>query len=111
MMNALAPLSPLDGRRNGWYLTVFALAVLGWLGSVALVFSTPSDPWSVRWDLLLVPIVVTALPLASRARTVRMVCAAILGIWCVIASASVGVLFVPALIVMIAALVRGGEDS
>lgn len=77
-------------------LLAFGLAALAELASVALVVGSDSDPAGVHWWLALAPAVVAAVPVLLPRRSVRVGAAVVLAAWVAVASASIGLFFVPA---------------
>jgi hypothetical protein len=96
-----------DARRS-WSLAALLAGTLGAACS-GVVIVAQTDPWSVNWPLILVPAVVVPLPLLVPGRAVRVGAAVVMGIWCWLASASIGVFFAPCLLLMIIAAKR--EDA
>jgi len=99
-----------DGRRPPPLasLLAFGLAILAEAGAVALVFGTASDPSGVRWWLVFAPVVIASLPVVVPVYSVSVGAAASIAIWTAIASASIGLFFVPA---AMAALVAARPTS
>ena len=84
-------------------LVALALALLAEGTAVAIVLNVDSDTSGVRWWLVLAPAVLTALPLLTRVRAVRIAVAAALVVWCAVAAASIGLFFVPATVAALVA--------
>jgi len=74
---------------------------------VGVVIAAQSDPLSVNRPLILVPAIVVPLPLLVPGRGARVGAAAVMAIWCALAAASIGMFFVPCLLLMIIAAKRG----
>jgi hypothetical protein len=95
-----------SGRvRRPWSLAAVFAGVLGAV-CAGVVIAAQADPWSVNWPLILVPAAVAPLPLLVPGRAVRVSAAVVMGIWCWLASASIGMFFVPCLLLMILAAKR-----
>jgi hypothetical protein len=84
-------------------------ALLALAAGVVAVSIVLDEPWWTIW-LLFVPAAVAALPLAVPAgrtrRIARIVAAALLVIWCLLALASVGLFYIPAALAMLIAAIR-----
>ena len=93
------------GVRRSWSLAALFAGVLGavWVG---VVIAAQADPSSLNWPLILVPAVVVPLPLLVPGRSVRVGAAVVVGIWCALCAASIGMFFVPCLLLMIIAAKR-----
>ena len=93
------------GVRRSWSLAALFAGVLGavWVG---VVIAAQADPSSLNWPLILVSAVVVPLPLLVPGRSVRVGAAVVVGIWCALCAASIGVFFVPCLLLMIIAAKR-----
>ena len=87
-----------------WSFAAFVLAVVGLSLAASVVFASDSDPWHVRWWLVALPLVFTATPVVLARRSARVAAMVLLGGWCVVASASIGLFLVPALVVSVVAL-------
>jgi hypothetical protein len=74
-----------------------------------VVIAAQSDPSSLNWPLILVPAAVVSLPLVVPRRDVRVGAAVVMGMWCFLTGFSIGVFFVPCLVLMILAARR--DDS
>jgi hypothetical protein len=96
------------GVRRPWSLAALFAGLVGAV-CAGVVIAAQTDPWSVNWPLILVPAVVVPLPLLVPGRAVRAGAAVVMGIWCWLGSASIGMFFVPALVLMILAARR--EDA
>ena len=99
------------GRRRPPHGSVLALALalVGELASVTLVLASESDPAGVRWWLVLAPVVLAAIPVVAPIHRVRVGVAVALVVWTALASASIGLFFLPAAVAAVVA-VRGAED-
>jgi hypothetical protein len=91
-----------------WSIAALALSAGGVALTVAVVFGPGQDPASVRWPLVVAPLVATAISVALPGQRTRIVVAVLLGLWCLVAAASVGLFFVPAAVA--AALATGRRD-
>ena len=89
----------------------FYAALAGLVGAscCGVLIGSQADPWSVNWPLVLVPALVVPLPLLLPARSVRVAAAVVLAIWCWLAASSLGMFFVPCLLLMIGAARRDDE--
>ncbi len=96
------------GVRRPWGLAALFAGLVGAV-CAGVVIAAQTDPWSVNWPLILVPAVVVPLPLLVPGRAVRVAAAVVMGIWCAICGFSIGLFFVPALVLMILAAKR--EDT
>jgi hypothetical protein len=88
--------------RRSWSLAALAAGAFG-AACVGAVIAAQTDPGSVNWPLILVPAVAVPLPLLMAGRTVRVGAAAVMVIWCALCAASIGMFFVPCLLLMIIA--------
>lgn len=97
------PSLPSGQTRRVVWLSVGAVvaAATATAASIALVLASDSDPSAVRWWLVVAPMIVTAVPLVLPRRAVRLGAAIAVGAWCVVASASIGLLFVPAVVLLV----------
>jgi hypothetical protein len=93
------------GVRRSWSLAALAAGAFG-AACVGVVIAAQSDPGSVNWLLILVPAVAVPLPLLVAGRAVRVGAAAVMVIWCGLCAASIGMFFVPCLLLMIIAAKR-----
>ena len=93
-----------SGRRS-WSLAALFAGVLG-AACVGVVIAAQADPSSLNWALILVPAAVVPLPLLVPARAVRVGAAVVVGSWCALCAASIGMFFVPCLLLMIIAAKR-----
>jgi hypothetical protein len=89
----------LCGR--GWSLVALALCAAAVAGSV-LVSLQSGDAGSVRWPLFAFPVAAAVVPVLLPHRNVRIGAAIVMGCWCAIAAASVGIFFVPAELAIVA---------
>jgi hypothetical protein len=78
------------------------------LGAVCagVLIAAQTDPSSLNWPLILVPAAVVPLPLLVPGRIVRVGAAVVVAMWTWLASASIGMFFVPCLLLMIIAAKR-----
>jgi len=90
------------GVRRSWSLAALFAGVLG-AACVGVVIAAQADPSSLNWPLILVPAAVVPLPVLVPGRTVRVGAAVVVGIWCALCAASIGMFFVPCLLLMIIA--------
>jgi hypothetical protein len=96
------------GDARSWNLAALLAGAFGAACSGVLL-AAQADPTSLNWPLILVPAAVVPLPLLVPGRAVRVGAAVVMGIWCWIASASIGMFFAPCLLLMIVAAKR--EDA
>ena len=96
------------GVRRPWSLAALFAGLVG-AACAGVVIAAQADPSSLNWPLILVPAAVVPLPLLVPGRAVRVGAAVVTGIWCWLASASIGMFFVPCLLLMIIAAKR--EDA
>jgi hypothetical protein len=96
-----------DTRRS-WSLAALVAGAFG-AACAGVVIAAQSDPWSLNWPLILVPVAVVPLPLLVPRRSVRVGGAVVMGSWCWLCGLSIGVFFVPCLVLMILAAKR--EDA
>jgi hypothetical protein len=73
------------------------------------VIAAQDDPSSLNWALILVPSVAVPLPLLVPRRAARVGAAVVMGVWCFLTGFSIGLFFVPCLLLMILAAKR--EDA
>jgi hypothetical protein len=90
------------GLRRSWSLAALAAGAFG-AACVGVVIAAQTDPSSLNWPLILVPAVAVPLPLIVAGRAVRVVAATVMVIWCALCAASIGMFFVPCLLLMIIA--------
>jgi hypothetical protein len=93
-----------DSRRS-WSQAALVAGAFG-AACAGVVIAAQSDPWSLNWPLILVPAAVVPLPLLVPLRVVRVGAAVVMGGWCVICGFSIGLFFVPCLVLMILAARR-----
>jgi hypothetical protein len=93
-----------DSRRS-WSLAALLAGAFG-AGCAGVVIASQSDPWSLNWPLILVPVAVVPLPLLVPRRAVRVGAAVVMGGWCLVTGFSIGLVFVPCLVFMILAARR-----
>jgi hypothetical protein len=86
---------PLALCGRGWSLVALALCAAAVAGSV-LVSLQSGDAGNVRWPLFAFPVAAAAVPVLLPHRNVRIGAEIVMGCWCAIAAASVGIFFVPA---------------
>ena len=96
-----------DARRS-WSLAAFLAGAFG-AACAGVVIAAQSDPSSLNWPLILVPAIVVPLPLLVQRRAVRVGGAVVMGMWCFLTGFSIGLFFVPCLVLMILAATR--EDA
>ena len=96
------------GVRRPWSLAALFAGLVGAVCAGVLI-AAQADPSSLNWPLILVPAAVVPLPLLVPGRAVRIGAAAVMTIWCWVGSASIGMFFVPCLLLMIIAAKR--EDG
>jgi hypothetical protein len=93
------------GVRRSWSLAALFAGVLG-AACTGVVIAAQADPSSLNWLLILVPAAVVPLPLLVAGRAVRVGAAVVMAMWTWLASASIGMFFVPCLLLMIIAAKR-----
>jgi hypothetical protein len=93
------------GVRRSWSLAALAAGAFG-AACAGVVIAAQADPSSLNWPLILVPAVAVPLPLLVAGRAVRVGAAAVMAMWTWVASASIGMFFVPCLLLMIIAAKR-----
>jgi hypothetical protein len=96
------------GARRSWNLAALFAGVVG-AACAGVLIAAQADPSSLNWPLILVPAAVVPLPLLVPGRAVRVGAAVVMGIWCWLASASIGMFFVPCVLLLIIAAKR--EDA
>ena len=96
------------GVRRSWSLAALFAGMLG-AACAGVVIGAQADPSSLNWPLILVPAVVVPLPLLVPRRAVRVGGAVVMGMWCFLTGFSIGLFFVPCLVLMILAARR--DDS
>ena len=90
------------GVRRSWSLAALFAGVLG-AACTGVVIAAQADPSSLNWLLILVPAVVVTLPFLVAGRAVRVGAAVVMAMWTWLASASIGMFFVPCLLLMVIA--------
>jgi hypothetical protein len=93
------------GVRRSWSLAALAAGSFG-AACAGVLIAAQTDPGSLNWPLILVPAVVVPLPLLVAGRTVRVGAAVVMAIWTSLCAASIGIFFVPCLLLMIIAARR-----
>jgi hypothetical protein len=73
---------------------------------VGVVIAAQADPSSLNWPLILVPAAVVPLPLLVPSRAVRVGAAVVMVSWCALCAASIGMFFLPCLLLLIIAAKR-----
>ena len=96
------------GVRRSWSLAALFAGMLG-AACAGVVIAAQTDPSSLNWPLILVPAVVVPLPLLVPIRAVRVGAAVVMAGWCWLTGFSIGLFFVPCLVLMIFAARR--EDA
>jgi len=85
------------------FVGALALAVVG-AAAVALILKGPTqDVTRAQWLLLLVPCLIALMPVVWRVRLVQVSSTALMAVIVVLTALSVGVCFIPALVLMIMA--------
>jgi hypothetical protein len=90
------------GVRRSWSLAALFAGMLG-AACTGVVIAAQADPSSLNWPFILVPAAVVPLPLLVVGRAVRVAAAVVMAMWTWLASASIGMFFVPCLLLMIIA--------
>ena len=88
--------------RRSWSVAALFGGVVGAV-CAGVVIAAQADPSSLNWPLILVPAAVVPLPLLVPGRAFRVGAATVMAIWCLLAAASIGMFFVPCLLLMIIA--------
>ena len=91
--------------RRSWSLAALVAGALG-AACAGVIIASQSDPSSLNWPLILVPAVVVPLPLLVPRRGVGIGAAVVMAGWCFLTGFSIGLFFVPCLVVMILAASR-----
>ena len=97
----------IDGARSWSVAALFAGAFAS--ACSAVVIASQSDPSSLNWPLVLLPVVAVPLPVFVSGHSVRVAAAAVMGVWCWLTGFSLGIFFVPCLLLMIGAASRDDE--
>jgi hypothetical protein len=93
------------GVRRSWSLAALFAGMLG-AACAGVVIAAQADPSSLNWPLILVPAAVVPFPLLAPGRAVRVGATVVMAMWTWLASASIGMFFVPCLLLMIIAAKR-----
>ena len=93
------------GVRRSWSLAALFAGMLG-VACTGVVIAAQADPSSLNWPLILVPAAVVPLPLFVPGRAVRVGAGAVMAMWTWLCAASIGMFFVPCLLLMIIAAKR-----
>jgi hypothetical protein len=93
------------GVRRSWSLAALFAGMFG-AACAGAVIAAQAGPSSLNWPLILVPAAVVPLPLLMQGRAVRLGAAVVMAMWTWLASASIGLFFVPCLLLMIIAAKR-----
>jgi hypothetical protein len=94
--------------RRPWSLAALFAGIFG-AACAGVLIAAQDDPSSLNWPLILVPAVVVPLPLLVPSRAVRVGAAVVMTGWCWLTGFSIGLFFVPCLLLMIIAAKR--EDA
>jgi hypothetical protein len=90
---------------RSWSLAALVAGAFG-AACAGVVIAAQSDPSSLNWPRILVPAAVVPLPLFVPLRTVRVGAAVVMAGWCWLCGFSIGLFFVPCLLLMILAAKR-----
>jgi hypothetical protein len=93
------------GVRRSWSLAALAAGAFGAVCAGVLI-AAQTDPGSLNWPLILLPAVVVPLPLLASGRAARVGAAVVMAMWTWLCAASIGMFFVPCLLLMIIAAKR-----
>ena len=97
-------------RRPPASVLALVLALLAELASVTLVLGSDSDPGGVRWWLVLAPALLAAVPVVAPVHSMRVGVGVALAAWTALASASIGLFFLPATVAALVAA-RPARDA
>ncbi len=84
----------------GWSLVALAAAVLGVAAAAVLVLAQDSDPGSVRWWLIVLPVFLALVPVLAPSRLTRIAAAVFAVCWCVVTGFTIGFLLIPAAVAL-----------
>jgi len=90
------------GDARSWSLAALFAGAIG-AACAGLVIATQPDPSSLNWPLILVPAVAVPLPLVVSRHGARLAAAVVMGGWCFLTGFSIGLFFVPCLLLLIGA--------
>ena len=90
------------GDARSWSLAALVAGVIG-ATCAGLLIATQPDPSSLNWPVILIPAAVVPLPLVVPRRGARLAAAVVMGGWCALTGFSIGLYFVPCLLLMIGA--------
>jgi len=93
-----------DDARS-WSSYAALAGVVGASCSAVLIGAQP-DPWSVNWPFVVVPLLAVPLPLLVASRALRVAAALVMALWCLLGGYSLGIFFVPCVVLMIGAARR-----
>lgn len=93
-------------RPPRWSVIALDAATLGVALGAVLVLLSDSDPGSVLWGLVVLPLFLTAGPVLVPHHGVRLVALLALGAWCFTTGFSIGLLLLPSFMALFVALVR-----
>jgi hypothetical protein len=93
------------GVRRSWSLAALVAGAFG-AACAGVLIAAQTDPSSLNWPLILVPAVVVPLPLLVAGRAVRVGAPVVMSMWTWLCAASLGMFFVPCLLLMIIAAKR-----
>lgn len=97
------------GRPYPLAVAAFVLSVVGVLAATWIVVGSDGDPSGVVWPLVVLPVPVCAAPVLVPGRAVRIGAAVALSAWCVLTGLSIGLLLLPAWLVLLGSVLR--EES
>jgi hypothetical protein len=89
-----------------WSVAGLVLAALGVVASIWIVVSLDSDPSSVLWPLVVLPVAVGLVPVVLPSSPTRIGAAVAMAAWCIVTGLSIGVVLVPALAALLVAIAR-----
>jgi hypothetical protein len=93
----------LAARPHALSVAALALGALAAILDAFLLIAPQEDRSSLVWPLIVLPAVIVPAPVLVPQRSVRVAGAAALAAWCVLTTFSLGPLFIPCLLLMLAA--------
>ena len=106
-LTGLAAFEIAEDARS-WSVYALLAGVVGASCSAVLIASQ-ADLSQLKWPLILVPVVAVPLPVFVPRRAVRIAAVVVMALWCWLTGFSLGLFFVPCLLLMIGAARREEE--
>jgi hypothetical protein len=92
---------------SGWSLAALAAGAFAAVLDGIVLVADQNDLSELNWPLLLLPVALVPAPVAWPRTAVRVAAAAAMAAWCALGIFSVGMFFLPCLVLMVIAAARG----